>query len=155
MNTDPGPQLRILFDGYCGLCSRTVHFFLDREATARFVFTPIQSPAGRLLAARAGLDADDPASFAVFDEQGQPRLKSAGAFHALRYCSRPWPALSALCRLLPRWLCDAVYDQIARRRLRFFGSTDICALAGPELRSRLQTDASTIAAQEHPQETRA
>ena len=144
--TPSGTRLRILFDGECGLCSRTVQFFLrnENENAATFVFTPIQSEAGRILAAAAGLDPADPSSFAVFDHGGAARLKSDGAFYALTFCRQPWRAITAVCRLLPPSLCDAVYDFVARRRLRFFGKTDVCALAPDRLRTRLETSAACL-----------
>ena len=138
------PRLRILFDGECGLCSKTVQFFLRNETAATFVFTPIQSEAGRILAAAANLNPDDPSSFAVFDQNGAARLKSDGAFYALTFCRRPWRGIAALCRCLPPGLCDAVYDHVARRRLGFFGKTDVCALAPAPLRARLETSAACL-----------
>ncbi len=139
-----GPRLRVLFDGQCGLCSKTVHFLFRNEMTATFVFTPIQSEAGLILAKAAGLNPNDPSSFALFDESGTPRFKSAAAFFALGYCRQPWRAIAAVCRILPQRLCDAVYDYVARRRLSFFGKTDVCALAPEPLRARLETSAACL-----------
>ena len=138
------PRLRVLFDGQCGLCSKTVHFLFRNESTATFVFTPIQSEAGRILANTAGLNPDDPSSFAVFDESGTPRLKSDGAFYALGYCRQSWRGIAAVCRILPQPMCDAVYDFVARRRLSFFGKTDVCAIAPEPLRARLETSAESL-----------
>ncbi len=142
--TPPGPRLRVLFDGRCGLCSKTVHFLFRNERTATFVFTPIQSEAGLILAKSAGLDAQDPSSFAVFDESGATRLKSDGAFLALGYCRQPWRSVAVICRYVPRRICDAAYDFVARRRLRFFGTTAVCALAPEPLRARLETSAESL-----------
>ncbi len=139
-----GPRLRILFDGQCGLCSKTVHFLFRNEETATFVFTPIQSEAGRILAKSSGLDPDDPSSFAIFNQGGAPRFKSGAAFFALSYCRQPWRGVAVVCRILPQRLCDAVYDYVARRRLRFFGKTDVCALAPEPLRTRLETSAESL-----------
>jgi predicted DCC family thiol-disulfide oxidoreductase YuxK len=142
--TPSGPRLRVLFDGQCGLCSKTVHFLFRNEATATFVFTPIQSEAGRILAKSAALDPDDPSSFAVFDERGATRLKSDAAFFALGYCRQPWRSVAVICRYVPQPMCDAVYDFVARRRLSIFGKTDVCALAPEPLRARLETSAESL-----------
>lgn len=136
------PRLTVLFDGQCGLCSRTVQFFIRNERSATFMFTPIQSDAGLVLAKAADLDPADPSSFAVFDEARQPKLKSNGAIYALSFCRAPWPAVAALCRVLPSRLCDSVYDFVAKRRLKFFGTTDVCAVAPEALKQRLVTSSS-------------
>ncbi len=138
------PRLRVLFDGQCGLCSKTVHFLFRNEKTATFVFTPIQSEAGRILAKSASLNPDDPSSFAVFDACGTPRLKSDGAFFALGFCRQPWRAIAAVYPILPQPMLDGVYDFVARHRLRFFGTTDVCALAPEPLRARLETSAECL-----------
>ena len=138
------PRLRVLFDGQCGLCSKTVNFLFRNEANATFVFTPIQSDAGRILAKTADLDPDDPSSFAVFDESGAPRIKSEGAFYALGYCRQPWRGVAAIGRLLPVRVCDAVYDAVARRRLAFFGKTDVCGSAPEPLRARIETSVNCL-----------
>jgi predicted DCC family thiol-disulfide oxidoreductase YuxK len=138
------PRLRILFDGECGLCSRSVRFLFAREETAMFVFTPIQSVAGRILAKSADLNPDDPSSFAVFDENGGARLKAAAALYALGYCRQPWRSLAAFGRLLPQRLCDALYDFVAQHRIRFFGTADVCVRASDELNVRFETSAESL-----------
>ena len=132
-------ELRVLFDGECGLCSRSVQFLYKREARARFTFTPLQSSLGRELAAVAGIDPDDPSSFAVLDEQDKAHLRSAGAFLALRHCGGLWPLFGTIAGLLPRALTDFCYNFIAQRRLRFFGTADVCSLQQGGLAERLIT----------------
>ncbi|MEQ1576913.1 MAG: DCC1-like thiol-disulfide oxidoreductase family protein [Hyphomicrobium sp.] len=138
------PRLRVLFDGQCGLCSHTVQFLFGHEDKAAFVFTPVQSPAGRILAHAAQINADDPSSFVVFDLAGHPRLKSDGAFYALQQCTAPWRVFAHVCQKLPRAWTDTVYDFVARRRIRFFGRTDVCAMAPEALRRRLETSAECL-----------
>ncbi len=131
-------SLRVLFDGECGLCAGVVRFLYARERRVRFVFTPFQSPLGEALAHDLGLDPRDPASFAVIDDDGHARLKSHAMFHALASCRQPWPALAVLARMLPRVLTDAVYDGVARRRIAWFGRSDVCQRPEPELAGRLE-----------------
>jgi predicted DCC family thiol-disulfide oxidoreductase YuxK len=47
----------------------------------------------------------------------------------------PWRGVSWL-RLLPRALRDAVYDFVAKRRYRWFGKLEACALPAPEQSDR-------------------
>jgi predicted DCC family thiol-disulfide oxidoreductase YuxK len=56
-----------LFDGVCTFCSGSVQtaLRLDRKGVLRF--TPLQSPFGRAIAGRYGLDLENPDSFLFFD----------------------------------------------------------------------------------------
>ena len=44
----------VLFDGVCGLCSSTVNYVMKHDRNATFFFTPLQSPYGQMLLAKAG-----------------------------------------------------------------------------------------------------
>ena len=59
------PDGLVLFDGVCVLCSGWVRFLLERDSDAIFRFTPIQSPYGRALAQRLGIDPETPQTNAV------------------------------------------------------------------------------------------
>lgn len=132
-------ELRVLFDGQCGLCSHSVQFLYKREMKARFSFVPLQSPYGKELAKQIGIDPDDPSSFAVLDDNDTPFLRSSGAFLALRHCTFPWPAIARVAGILPRVFTDGCYTYIAKRRLRFFGTADVCSLEQAGLAERLVT----------------
>jgi predicted DCC family thiol-disulfide oxidoreductase YuxK len=133
------PQLRVLYDGDCGLCDRSVRFLFRRERRARFVFTPIQSVLGRRLAGELGLDPSDPASFALIEEPGAAHLRSRGMFLALAHCRQPWRLLASIAGCLPRFVTDRVYDVVARHRIAWFGRPSICQRPEPGLLERLET----------------
>ncbi|HWW12472.1 MAG TPA: DCC1-like thiol-disulfide oxidoreductase family protein, partial [Brevundimonas sp.] len=59
------PDGLILFDGVCVFCSRWVRFVIAHDLEGRFRFLPIQSEAGRSLAARYGIDPEAPQTNAV------------------------------------------------------------------------------------------
>ena len=65
------PDGLMVFDGLCSFCSAQVRFILRVGKTARIRFPSIQSPYGRHLANRFGLDPDDPSTFLFFD-RGHP-----------------------------------------------------------------------------------
>lgn len=128
----------MLFDGVCALCDGTVRAVLrlDREGAIRF--TPIQSPLGRLLAARHGLDPDTPESF-LFLDNGRPLTKTAAIGAVLRRLRAPWRWLAFVDRL-PRGPADAAYDWIARNRYQLIGGKDRCMVPTPEQRGRFVLD---------------
>jgi predicted DCC family thiol-disulfide oxidoreductase YuxK len=115
----------ILFDGVCVLCSRWCRFVSARDRAQRFRFVAMQSPEGRALAARFGIDPDHPDTFALI-RGDDAYLRSDAALRILRELPR-W-RWSVVLRAIPGPLRDALYGVIARNRYRWFGRLDACAL---------------------------
>lgn len=123
-----------LFDGVCNFCTGSVQAVLrlDRKGVIRF--TPIQSPYGRELAVKHGIDPETPESF-LFLDHGQALAKTAAIGALLRRLDPPWRWLAFVDRL-PRGPADAAYDWIARNRYRLMGKKDRCMVPTPEQRAR-------------------
>jgi predicted DCC family thiol-disulfide oxidoreductase YuxK len=129
----------ILFDGDCVLCSRGAHFVHARDSARRFKFVAIQSPYGRALAQRFGIDADAPeTNLAVID--GSAFFKSDAALNVLRALSA-WRWIAGV-RLLPRPIRNWFYDRIARNRYQWFGRREQCWVGDPAFRDRIIERAS-------------
>ena len=127
-----------LFDGVCNFCCGSVGIALALDKAGDLRFTPIQSPYGRALAMRAGLDPDAPNTFLFFDhgralEASDAVLALAGRLPA------PWRWLRAL-RIVPWPIRDAAYGWIARNRYRLLGKRDVCMVPSPEVRARFILD---------------
>jgi len=123
-----------LFDGLCNFCSGSVQaaLRLDRKGVIRF--TPLQSPFGRAIAERYGLDLENPESFLFFDHGRALSASDA----VLSLASRlGFPATLALIfRPVPRRLRDAAYGWVARNRYRLMGMRSTCMVPTPEQRER-------------------
>ncbi|HSC89948.1 MAG TPA: DCC1-like thiol-disulfide oxidoreductase family protein [Polyangiaceae bacterium] len=128
-----GPIL--LYDGSCGVCSRTVQWVLAHERAHTLRFAPLESAVGQELRARAGI-ADDVDSL-LWMEQGAGQLQAAthssAALRVVDYVGGPWRLLGAL-RIVPRFLRDAAYRAFARVRHRV--AAQHCLLPTPEERAR-------------------
>lgn len=137
-DTDAPPDALMLFDGVCHLCDGVVRTVmrLDRHGVIRF--TPTQSPFGRRLATRYGLDPDAPESF-LFLDRGRPLRKTAAVAALLRRLPVPWRWFASVERL-PRGVTDRAYDWVAAHRYRIFGKDDQCQIPTPELRGRFLLD---------------
>ena len=128
-----GPAL-ILYDGDCVLCSNWFRFVAQRDVDRKFLFTAIQSPYGRRLATRYGIDPDNPQSNAVLID-GKVNLKSDSALAAIS--NLPGYAWVQLFWLLPKRLRDPLYSMIARNRYRWFGKNETCWLGGTKYADRV------------------
>ena len=124
----------ILFDGECNLCNGFVQFVIRRDPRARFRFAALRSAAGRRALEQAGVQAELPDSI-VLISAGRVRVRSAAALAILRGLGWLWP-LTSVFLLVPRPLRDAVYDWVARHRLRWFGRQRSCWVPTAALRAR-------------------
>jgi predicted DCC family thiol-disulfide oxidoreductase YuxK len=124
----------VLFDGVCGLCTRTVRFVLARDRDKRFRFAPLQSETGHRLLERCG-GTPDRLETLVLVADGQCFDRSDAVLHILRRLPAPW-SLLWLMRIVPRSLRDGAYNAVARRRYRLFGRLDSCPVPSAEQRAR-------------------
>jgi predicted DCC family thiol-disulfide oxidoreductase YuxK len=134
MTGEPELDGLMVFDGVCNFCSGSVAAVLRMDRRGAIRFTPLQSPFGRAIAARHGLDVDNPQSF-VFLDHGEP-LEASDAMVALaRRLDPPWRWL-AVFQLVPRALRDGLYGLVARNRYRLLGKRDTCMVPDPAVRAR-------------------
>jgi predicted DCC family thiol-disulfide oxidoreductase YuxK len=133
-------RMLVLFDGQCALCHGWVKFLLARDRRGTFRFAPQQGTTAAPYFARHGLtDVALRSVVVVLDADGPNErllLKSDAALEALAALGGLWRALLAF-RWVPRVVRDWVYDFIAKRRYRWFGTTDACLLPPPGSMSRM------------------
>jgi predicted DCC family thiol-disulfide oxidoreductase YuxK len=127
------PNDLILFDGDCVLCSGWINFVMRRDPAARFRFAAIQTPYGRRLAERFGIDQDYPeTNAAVMD--GHAYFKSDSTLAVL--IDLPGWRWTRIAFLVPKRVRDFLYDVIARNRYRLFGRRDTCFSPTPDIVDR-------------------
>ena len=125
----------VLFDATCLLCLGAVRFVIRRDPRARIRFAALHSATAGALLAAAGVTGQLPDSVVLL-AGGRVFTRSAAMLEIARRLRAPWPLLGVL-RVVPRCLRDWVYDQVARRRYRWFGRNDACGVPTPEVRGRL------------------
>jgi len=123
-----------VFDGVCNFCSGSVQVALrlDRKGVIRF--TPLQSPFGQAIAAKYGLDLENPDSFLFFDH-GRPLEASDAVLALARRLGFPW-SLAGAFGVIPKARRDTAYLLLARNRYRLMGRKDACMVPTPEQRAR-------------------
>jgi predicted DCC family thiol-disulfide oxidoreductase YuxK len=111
----------VLFDGACNLCNGAVRFVTRHDRAGRFDFAALQSePGARLLRERRpGVAVGDPETL-VLIEGARVYTHSDAALRIARGLDGAWPLLGLLA-LVPRFIRDAAYRFVARRRHRWFG----------------------------------
>lgn len=135
---DPSHDHLLLFDGVCHLCDTSVRFIVRHDPAGKIKFAPIQSPLGRALYSKHGLDPDSPNAMLFLTPQGTFQA-SAAALEIARTLGGAWK-LALLFKPLPRALRDAVYYLIASNRYRWFGKDETCMMPTAELKARVVTE---------------
>jgi predicted DCC family thiol-disulfide oxidoreductase YuxK len=146
----------VLFDGVCNFCDASVSFVIDHDPNGYFKFAPLQSAAGKELAAEYDLvsetasaqtaktasanTADDliPIDSVILVEDGQAYTHSTAALRIARKLTGIWPVLYAFI-IVPKPIRDFFYRLFAKYRYRMFGKKDECMLPSPEVRARFLT----------------
>lgn len=122
-----------VFDGTCVLCSGGASWIMRQDPHGRIAFTSAQGELGTALYRHFGRDIDETY---LFIAEGVAYGESEGYFRVARELGGAWRA-TAVLRLVPRALRDAVYRLVARNRYRWFGRAEACALLSPAQRKRL------------------
>lgn len=130
--TNVGPVL--LYDGDCGLCTRSVQFVLDHNEAKDISFAALQSPIAAELCQPFGIDPADLTSLVFIDGSEAHRMSDASARIA-SHLSWPWSVGSNL-RFFPRVVRDTAYRLVARSRSHLGFSADACRVPTAEERTR-------------------
>jgi predicted DCC family thiol-disulfide oxidoreductase YuxK len=128
-------QKIILFDGVCNLCNGSVVFILQRERKPGFRFASIQSEAGKELLNWCGYPSDYAQAVLVLD-RGRIYFGSTAALKIGQQLRFPWSVVASMGFVVPGFLRDWVYAQIAKHRYQWFGKRDVCMVPTQELQSR-------------------
>lgn len=126
-----GARLLVVFDGWCGVCTRAVEWVRARDATGRVRALPSQTPG---LKERLGLSRAQAARTVWAVTRTGRRYAGAAAFAAvLRELGGAWAGIAALYAVPPLgWLAERAYAWFARHRGRFarWGVRPACARPG-------------------------
>jgi len=114
----------LFFDGYCNLCSSSVRFIERHQKKNVFRFLPLQSDEAAVLLERMKGEGNLPDSIILLHKE-KVYTKSSAAIQIALKLRFPWPVLSVVY-IVPGFLRDYIYDQIARNRLKWFGISDSC-----------------------------
>ena len=127
-------HLILLFDGHCRLCNGLVQIVLKRDKPGIIKMAALQSPEGKTLLEKHGMQSEFADSMVVIAE-GNVLLESDAAIRLGRELNG-FRLLSRLATLFPRFVRDATYRFIARNRFQFFGKNETCYLPDPKWKTR-------------------
>jgi predicted DCC family thiol-disulfide oxidoreductase YuxK len=123
----------ILFDGVCNLCSGAVQFIIKHDRKKLFRFASLQSKFGEEVMKHFGLPVDQYNSFILLEKE-KIYTRSKGALKVAKKLNGLYFLLYASI-IVPRFIRDAVYNFIARKRYNWFGKKETCWIPTPELKN--------------------
>jgi predicted DCC family thiol-disulfide oxidoreductase YuxK len=123
----------IFYDGVCGLCNNFVAFLAKRDHRRTLRFAPLQ---GETYMTMFSERVDRPSSIVFWD--GHERLRESSAVLAsLTNLGFGWKLIARLCSFVPAKVRDRVYREVAARRYRIFGYSDVCDIPSSTVRQQL------------------
>ena len=123
----------LLFDGECGFCNKSIQFLLKHEKNKHLHFAPLQSEVGQVL--RNYFEIGAKTDSIILIKNHSAYIKSCAALRLTIYMRGLWPVMMAFV-IIPPFLRNLVYDFIAKRRMKWYGRVDNCALLTREDQER-------------------
>jgi predicted DCC family thiol-disulfide oxidoreductase YuxK len=130
----------VFYDGVCAMCDALVQFLVARDTHERLHFAPIQGLTAKGALPRHGFDPESLNTAFFLTEWGTEReaiaTRARAVLGMITALGGIW-SLAHVLRVIPTFVLDFCYDQVAKRRYRIFGKKDACTIPTPRMRARL------------------
>ena len=124
----------VIFDGCCLFCNAAVHFIINRDPQAHFVFTPMQSALAKALMQQYCVNNKSIDSL-VLIKNDQCYLYSDAVIEISKSLTGYWFVLSII-KIIPQCIRDYGYQLFAKNRYRLFGKKTSCVMPSKAIKSR-------------------
>nr|WP_306672499.1 DUF393 domain-containing protein [Geothrix fuzhouensis] len=126
---------RLFYDGGCGLCHAAVRFVARHDVKGHIRFAPLGGETFLRLIPAVGSPLPD--SLVVLTPESRLLVRSEAVIHLLICLGGSWGLWAALLKVVPRSLCDGLYDLVAKvRRHLFRPPAGVCPVLPTRLRDR-------------------
>jgi len=119
----------IFFDGYCGLCNKSVDWIIQKDHNRIFKYAPIQGETARQL----NISSPNQNNYdtIIYFDHGQAYSHSTAILYVTKKLPYPWKLFSILI-FIPTPIRDSIYKFISKNRYRWFGKSDTCRIPLPQ-----------------------
>lgn len=128
------PNTILFYDGLCGLCDNTIQFLLRADKPKRIKFCALQTNTAKLILKENWRDD----TFILCHHQ-KIYTRSSGALKLLGILGFPYH-LGLIFWILPKAIRDAVYNLVAKNRIKWFGQLETCRIPDAEMKQRFIED---------------
>ncbi|WP_294234607.1 thiol-disulfide oxidoreductase DCC family protein [Chryseobacterium sp. sg2396] len=123
----------VFFDGDCGVCNFWVQWILERDKKDRFMFASLQSDFGQQFLSERGLNTKVFNTMYLWKPQ-QYYLEKSRAVLKIADLLGGIYKLSAIGKIMPKFLSDKVYDKVSENRMKL--ANQKCYLPTPKERKK-------------------
>lgn len=131
----PKDKKIILFDGVCNLCNASVQFVIKRDTKDVFRFVALQSDLGNKILNHIGINREHTDSMVLYEPVKAYFYKAEAALKIINELGGLYQLLSIL-QIFPKFILNAVYDNIAKNRYRWYGKQENCMMPTPEITAK-------------------
>lgn len=124
----------ILFDGVCNLCNSAVQFVIKHDPKEQFLFTSLQSDAGKKILQKFNIPVDNFNSFVLL-QNNTVYTQSTAALKVAKQLNKGWKLLYGFT-IVPSFIRNGVYKLVANNRYNWFGKQEECMIPTPALQTR-------------------
>lgn len=131
----PKHKKLILFDGICNLCNASVLYVIKRDKKNVFRFAPLQSEVGKKIIKHFNLDPSKTDSILLYSEANGLLIKSSAVLQIAKHLGFS-SNLLVIFYIAPSFIRDWVYDNIAKKRYKWYGKKEQCMVPTQELKAK-------------------
>ena len=131
----PKNKKLILFDGVCNLCNSSVQYVIKHDTNNQFMFTALQSEAGKQIIDAYHIDTNQVDSILLYTPNKGVVYKSSAALKIATHLGFP-QNLMGVFFIVPPFMRNWVYDYVAKNRYKWYGKQEACWIPTPELKSK-------------------
>ena len=124
----------LLFDGFCPLCSKLVHFVARKDRSESIRFAALSSETGKKLLEERGVSARNIDTAVWIDDTGT-HFESEAILQIIRNFGLPWNLLRIFCLTPPGWR-NRLYRFVAKRRRLWWSRNATCYYPEANLQDR-------------------
>ena len=129
-------DLVVIVDGVCCMCSKFTRFVAHFNPEARFMWAQHEAAKKVLNSEKI----DDGMDRITVIRKGRTTRGSDAFIQILLTMNMFFKLLGAILWLVPKFAREYVYDKVAANRYSFFGKTDACKIASPEMKAKFLHD---------------
>jgi len=123
----------IYFDGICNLCNGFVQFIIRHDKKELFRFASLQSSAGQEIL--RSLPHPQYSDTIILRLNGKLYTRSSAALEIIKRLHGATKLLYGFI-IVPVFIRDWIYKQVAKHRYQWFGKKDQCMLPDPRFKNR-------------------
>ena len=131
----------VFYDGDCGFCNHWVQWILKNDKKDQFLFAALQSDFGQKFLEERNLETINLSTLYLWKPKSFYFQKSQAVFAIARILGGKF-ALVGHLNILPRFLTDIVYNQVADNRQKLFAQN--CLLLTEKEKEKFVDDVTDI-----------